>query len=102
MIICRLEDNMYFCSMIKLVNSMKKKVLFLLPLFLGACSDSGESPVITIEKLCEAEIIVILIFTETVDVYLNIGSGVCDGIVHQVTENGVEQRVIAFDLDTLL
>ena len=51
---------------------------------------------------CEAEIIVILIFTETVDVYLNIGSGVCDGIVHQVTENGVEQRVIAFDLDTLL
>jgi hypothetical protein len=28
MIICRLEDNMYFCSMIKLVNSMKKKVLF--------------------------------------------------------------------------
>ena len=51
MIICRLEDNMYFCSMIKLVNSMKKKVLFLLPLFLGACSDSGESPVITIEKL---------------------------------------------------
>ena len=30
---------------------MKKKVLFLLPLFLGACSDSGESPVITIEKL---------------------------------------------------
>ena len=30
---------------------MKKKVLFLLPLFLGACSDSGESPLITIEKL---------------------------------------------------
>ena len=30
---------------------MKKRVLFLLPLFLGACSDSGESPVITIEKL---------------------------------------------------
>lgn len=30
---------------------MKRKVLFLLPLFLGACSDSGESPVITIEKL---------------------------------------------------
>ena len=53
-------------------------------------------------RICEAEIIVILIFTETVDVYLNIGSGVCDGIVHQVTEDGVEQRVIAFDLDTLL
>lgn len=51
MIICRLEDNMYFCSMIKRVDSMKKRVLFLLPLFLGACSDSGESPVITIEKL---------------------------------------------------
>lgn len=30
---------------------MKKRVLFLLPLFLGACSDSGESPVIKIEKL---------------------------------------------------
>lgn len=30
---------------------MKKRVLLLLPLFLGACSDSGESPVITIEKL---------------------------------------------------
>lgn len=30
---------------------MKRKALFLLPLFLGACSDSGESPVITIEKL---------------------------------------------------
>ena len=30
---------------------MKKRVLFMLPLFLGACSDSGESPVITIEKL---------------------------------------------------
>lgn len=30
---------------------MKKRILFLLPLFLGACSDSGESPVITIEKL---------------------------------------------------
>ena len=53
-------------------------------------------------RVCEAEIIIVLIFTETVDVYLNIGSGVCDGIVHQVTENGVEQRVIAFDLDTLL
>lgn len=31
---------------------MKKRVLFLLPLFLGACSDKGESPVITIERLC--------------------------------------------------
>ena len=30
---------------------MKKRVLLLLPLFLGACSDSGESPVIKIEKL---------------------------------------------------
>ena len=30
---------------------MKKRVLLLLPLFLGACSDSGESPVITIERL---------------------------------------------------
>lgn len=30
---------------------MKKRVLFLLPLFLSACSNSGESPVITIEKL---------------------------------------------------
>lgn len=30
---------------------MKKRVLWLLPLFLGACSDSGESPVIKIEKL---------------------------------------------------
>lgn len=30
---------------------MKKRVLFLLPLFLSACSDGGESPVITIEKL---------------------------------------------------
>lgn len=30
---------------------MKKRVLFLLPLFLGACSDSGESPVITIKRL---------------------------------------------------
>ena len=41
--------------------------------------------------ICKAEIIVILVFTETVDVYLNIGSGVCDGIVHQVTEDGIEQ-----------
>ena len=32
-------------------------------------------------SVCEAEIIIVLIFTETVDVYLNIGSGVCDGIV---------------------
>lgn len=55
MIICRLEDNMYFCSMIKRVDSMKKRVLFLLPLFLGACSDSGESPVITNRKaICES------------------------------------------------
>ena len=30
---------------------MKKRGLLLLPLFLGACSDSGESPVITIERL---------------------------------------------------
>lgn len=30
---------------------MKKRVLFLLPLFLGACSKSENSPVITIEKL---------------------------------------------------
>ena len=30
---------------------MKKRVLLLLPLFLGACADSGESPVIKIEKL---------------------------------------------------
>lgn len=30
---------------------MKKRLLFLLPLFLGACSKSGESPVITIERL---------------------------------------------------
>lgn len=30
---------------------MKKRVLFLLPLFLGACSDDEKSPVITIEKL---------------------------------------------------
>lgn len=30
---------------------MKKRVLLLLPLFLGVCSDSGESPVIKIEKL---------------------------------------------------
>ena len=30
---------------------MKKRVLLLLPLFLGACSDSGESPDITIERL---------------------------------------------------
>ena len=30
---------------------MKKRVLLLLPLFLGACSNSGESPVIKIEKL---------------------------------------------------
>ena len=30
---------------------MKKRVLLLLPLFLGACSDSGESPIIKIEKL---------------------------------------------------
>ncbi len=30
---------------------MKKRVLLLLPLFLGACSDSGGSPVIKIEKL---------------------------------------------------
>ncbi len=30
---------------------MKKRVLLLLPLFLGACSDSGESPVIKIERL---------------------------------------------------
>ena len=51
MIICRLEDNMYFCSIIKLDDSMKKRVLLLLPLFLGACSDGGESPIIKIEKL---------------------------------------------------
>lgn len=30
---------------------MKKRVIFLLPLFWGACSESGDSPVITIEKL---------------------------------------------------
>lgn len=30
---------------------MKKRVFLLLPLFLGACSESEESPVITIEKL---------------------------------------------------
>lgn len=30
---------------------MKKRVLLLLPLFLGACSNSGESPVIKNEKL---------------------------------------------------
>lgn len=30
---------------------MKKRVLFLLPLFLGACSDSSQSPVIKIDKL---------------------------------------------------
>ena len=30
---------------------MKKRVLLLLPLFLGACSDGGESPIIKIEKL---------------------------------------------------
>ena len=30
---------------------MKKRVLLLLPLFLGACSNSGESPVIKIEQL---------------------------------------------------
>ena len=30
---------------------MKKKALFLLPLFFYACSDSGESPVIEIQKL---------------------------------------------------
>ena len=30
---------------------MKKKVLLLLPLFLGACSGSEESPVITIDRL---------------------------------------------------
>lgn len=30
---------------------MKKRVLLLLPLFLGACSDGGESPLIKIEKL---------------------------------------------------
>lgn len=30
---------------------MKKRVLLLLPLFLGACSDNGESPMIKIEKL---------------------------------------------------
>lgn len=28
MIICRLEDNMYFCSMIKRVDSMKKEYCF--------------------------------------------------------------------------
>lgn len=42
---------MYFCSIIKLDDSMKKRVLLLLPLFLGACSDGGESPIIKIEKL---------------------------------------------------
>lgn len=58
MIICCLEDYVYFCSMvkpfssmIKLINSMKKKTLFLLPLFFCACSDSGESPVIEIKNL---------------------------------------------------
>ncbi|WP_294630258.1 DUF5035 domain-containing protein [uncultured Bacteroides sp.] len=30
---------------------MMKKIMWLLPLFLGACSNSGESPVIKIEKL---------------------------------------------------
>lgn len=30
---------------------MKKRILFLLPLFLGACSKSGESPLIKVEKL---------------------------------------------------
>lgn len=30
---------------------MKKRVLFLLPLFLGACSNGADSPVITIDKL---------------------------------------------------
>lgn len=30
---------------------MKRSVLWLLPLFCGACTDAGESPVITVEKL---------------------------------------------------
>ena len=41
MIICRLEDNMYFCSMIKRVDSMKKRVLFLLP-FLSLDGNGAE------------------------------------------------------------
>ena len=34
---------------------MKKRVLLLLPLFLGACSDSGESPVIKIDYANQRE-----------------------------------------------
>lgn len=31
---------------------MKKRILLLLPLFLGACSKSEKCPIITVEKLC--------------------------------------------------
>ena len=44
----------------------------------------------------------VLFLLETLDCNGGAFTGVCDGIVHQVTEDGVEQRVIAFDLDTLL
>lgn len=43
---------------------MKKRVLLLLPLFLGACSDSGKSPVITIKKLTIEEKVPVEVNTE--------------------------------------
>jgi len=55
----------------------------------------------TYTSVGEAEIVEILIFTETVDIYLNIASGVCDGIVHQVAEDRIEQWIITFDLYAL-
>ena len=50
----------------------------------------------------KAEVVELLVFAETVDVDLDIVSGVSDGIVHQVAEDGVEQRVVAPYLNLFL
>ena len=43
----------------------------------------------------KTEIIVILVFAETADVDVYVGAGISDGVVHEVAEDGVEQRVVA-------
>ena len=39
----------------------------------------------------KAEVVEVLVFAETIDVDVDIVSGISDGIVHQVAEDGVEQ-----------
>ena len=40
--------------------------------------------------ICKAEIIEVLVFAETADVYIYVGTSVGDGVVHQIPEDGVE------------